>query len=433
MLLVYTHKITPRLRYVFKQICTRTLCIPVQFTTEVASFVSHSGLKISYTKKPLGNEFFIQSHSLLFEHDISDTQINIQMWDETKCFFKQGEKSNLPFDIFAASFYLLSRYEEYLPHVKDDFGRFPAHESIAYKNNFLHQPVVDIWAYKFLKAIKERFPNIEFQERTFVLQPIIDVPLAYQYKSREFIRTLVGILRDTYQFEFRKIVERIRVLLGLKRDPYDTFKWIVNTHKTKSVKPIFFFLLADFSNHDRNINFKNADFTRLIKSIGDYAKVGLKVSYAALDNLKLLKIEKQRIEAILNRPVELSRNSFTKVNLPFTYRNLIDVEISEDYTLGYTTDAGFRAGTCTPFYFYDIDYEIQTPLKINSFHMLDYMLLKEETMQAKVDAFLKIIKEVKRVNGKFSPVFHNYTFSENKQWNGFKKIYLELLKEIDET
>ena len=126
MLLVYTHNITPRLRYVFKQICTRILNIPVDFTSKVEEFVAHDSLKLSYTNQQLGNEFFIKSHSLLFEQGLSDVDIHIHDWENTKCFFYNGNKSNLPFDIFAASYYLLSRYEEYLPHVKDEYGRFSA-------------------------------------------------------------------------------------------------------------------------------------------------------------------------------------------------------------------------------------------------------------------------------------------------------------------
>jgi hypothetical protein len=117
MLLVYTHKITPRLTYVFKHICLRILGVEVRFTTKIEDFIAHDSIKMSYTKQPLSSEVFVKSSDLLFEIGLSDVEINIQPWENTKCFFSTPEKSSLPFDIFAASFYLLSRYEEYLPHV----------------------------------------------------------------------------------------------------------------------------------------------------------------------------------------------------------------------------------------------------------------------------------------------------------------------------
>ncbi|MDX1472102.1 MAG: hypothetical protein R3213_11445, partial [Flavobacteriaceae bacterium] len=87
MLLVYLHKITPRVKYVFKHICTRIISIPVDFTTEVEAFIAHDGMKMSYTRQPLGNELFIRSHDLLFEQGLEDVEIQVQKWDETKCFF----------------------------------------------------------------------------------------------------------------------------------------------------------------------------------------------------------------------------------------------------------------------------------------------------------------------------------------------------------
>lgn len=429
MLLIYSHKITPRLTYVFKQICTRIIGVPVSFTTKVEEFIAHAGLKMSYTKQPLGNEFFVKSHNILFEQGFSDVNINIQIWKDTKCFFKLNDKSSLPFDIFAASFFLLSRYEEYLPHVKDEYGRFPAHESLAYKNNFLNQPVVDIWANYFQDALMEKFPNMETVNKSFDFTPIFDVPMAYRYKNKEGIRTVLGVGKDITRLNYKSILSRLRVLFGFKRDPYDTFKWILNHHKKRGIKPLFFFLLGDFSKHDRNIDYKNPIFRSLIKSVGDHARVGLKVSFQGLASRDVLKKEKQRIEGILNRPLQASRNSFTKLNLPGSYRNLVDLEIHEDYTMGYTSEIGFRAGTCTPFYFYDLDYEIQTPLKVHSFLVLDYVLLKEEA-QDRLKKLIEVYEEVRKVNGSFIMVFHNYSFSEEDPWIDFSKLYLELLKHI---
>ena len=55
MLLVYTHKITPRLNYIFKHYFVRILQIQVTFTTKVGEFVAHNGPKITYSKTPLGS------------------------------------------------------------------------------------------------------------------------------------------------------------------------------------------------------------------------------------------------------------------------------------------------------------------------------------------------------------------------------------------
>ncbi|TXG38783.1 polysaccharide deacetylase family protein [Seonamhaeicola maritimus] len=433
MLLVYTHQISPRVRYVFKHICSRILGVEIDFTTKIEKFIAHGSLKMSYTKQQLGNEFFIKSHDMMFEQGLSDIEVHVQDWDNTKGFFSIGDKGGLPFDIFASSFYLLSRYEEYLPHVKDEYGRFTATQSLAYKHDFLHQPVVDIWAYKFKEALQKQFPDFEFPTRNYCIKPIIDVPSAYDYKLKGIMRTIGGTIKDLFQLRFRSLYLRFMVLLGFKHDPYDTFKYIINRQKSSEFKFLFFFLIGDYSTYDKGINPNKKSFVSLIKHVADYCNVGLKTSFFAIDNIDVLKKEKNRMEDILNNPLQSSRQSFSKLNLPESYRNLIDLEIKEDYTMGYVNHIGFRAGSCTPFFFYDLDYEIQTPLKICSYQLMDYALLKNKSLLDKKKVLNETIREIKQVNGEFVAVFHNYTFSELERWDGFKELFNIILDSANES
>ena len=423
MLLVYTHKISPRLKYVFKHICTRILGIEVTFTTKIESFIAHDSIKMSYTKQALGNEFFVKSNDLLFEQGLSDIDLNVMDWGRSKCFFFNGDKGAIPFDIFAASFYLLSRYEEYLPHVKDEFGRFTATESLGYKHKFLQQPVVDIWAYKFKEALEIQFPDFQFPKKIYSIKPVIDVPNPYLYRLNGVMRTIGGIIKDIVKLRLKSLYMRFMVLMNFKHDPYDTFKYFINKQKQSKFKFMFFFLIGEYSTYDKGTSPNNKNFISLIKHIGDYSDVGLKISFLAIEDEDILKREKTKIEEIINRPLKASRQSFSKLNLPDTYRNLIELNVSEDYTMGYVNEIGFRAGSCTPFLFYDLDYEVQTPLKICPYHVIDFALLKNKSFLDKKAVLKNIINEIKQVNGKFVPVFHNYTLSDMNKWNGFKELF----------
>ncbi|MBT8265331.1 MAG: polysaccharide deacetylase family protein [Bacteroidia bacterium] len=423
MLLVYSHTISPRLKYVFKQICTRILGIPVSFTSIIEEFISHDSLKMSYTLQALGSEFFVRSHPIIFDQGLSDIDITIHQWEQTKCFFYNGEKSSIPFDIFAASFYLLSRYEEYLPHVKDEYGRFDAKDSLAFKHDFLHQPVVDIWAYKFKDALLKKFPNYSVTDRKYTIKPVIDVPMAYYFLQKGIMRTIGGTLNDIVKLKFKRLSQRFLVLFKFKRDPYNTFKWIINKQKHSTQKFMVFFLIGDYSTYDKNVSINKKRFVSLIKSVSDYCNVGLKASYLALNDISILKREKKLMESTINTSLLASRNSFSKLNLPHSYRNLIELEIMEDYTMGYVNESGFRAGTCTSFLFYDMDYEIQTPLLVNSFNLMDFTMLKHSSQLDKKESLIRMIKEIKKVNGTFIPVFHNYSFSDQERWKGFKELF----------
>jgi hypothetical protein len=432
MLLVYTSKITPRVKFIFKQICTRILKIPISFTNVIEEFIAHDSLKMSYGPQPLGGEFFVKSNGLLFEQGLSDLELNVQVWDDTKCFFACGEKSQIPFDIFSASFYLLSRYEEYLPHLKDAYGRFTKEESLAFKQGFLQQPVVDIWAYKFKEALKNKFPNYEFETRKFSIHPVIDVPVAYYFKNKGLLRTFGETLSDLFSFRFKFIYDRFSVLFGFKKDPYDNFKWIINRQKICKTKFNVFFLIGDYTTYDKNISINKKQFVSLIKSVADYCTVGIKASYMALDSMAILKSEKRLMDGVVNTLTTAARSSFSKVNLPNTYRNYIDLEIYSDFTMGYADTIGFRAGTCTPFLFYDLDYEIQTPLKIHPYQLMDFALLKHSSLLDKKETLLKAILEVQKVNGSFTFIFHNYAFSAIPRWADFKYLFNIILETPNE-
>ena len=432
MLLVYTPKITPRLIYAFKHFFTRILLLEVQFTTEVAEFVAHNGLKITYAKQPLGNEFFIQSHQLLFQQGVSDIELKISDWNDTKCFFKVSEKSIIPFDIFAASFYLLSRYEEYLPHVKDKYDRFPAKESIAYKHSFLDKPIIDIWAFKVRDLLQERFPDFEFETKKFEFISTIDVDSAFSFKHKGLVRTIGGFTKDLFSFQFRNFWYRFFVLVNMRRDPFDNFDWLLKMQKRYKIKTIFFFLVSEYTTFDKNISVNNSKFKSLIKSIADYAPVGLHPSYFTMRNTTKLKKEKTRLENIINTPITKSRQHYLRVDFPETYQNLVDLEVAEDYSMGYAQEIGFRASTCTPFYFYDMEYEIQTPLKLIPFAVMDVTLKDylQYSNRKSLATILRLADEVKKVNGTFVTLMHNETFNIFGRFKGWKLMYEKIVKNV---
>ena len=182
----------------------------------------------------------------------------------------------------------------------------------------------------------------------------------------------------------------------------------------------------------KNNSTNKKQFISLIKSIADYCNVGIKASYMALESLAVLKSEKQLMDSIINSDTTIVRSSFSKINLPSTYRNYIDLEIYSDYTMGYADTIGFRAGTCTPFLFYDLDYEIQTPLKIYPYQLMDFSLLKHTSFLDKKETLLNAVSEVEKVNGLFTFVFHNYALSSIPRWADFKSLFNIILETNNE-
>ena len=428
MLLIYTHKITPRLTYIMRHIFVNILGVKLDFTTKVEEFIKHTGPKITYTKQPLQNEFFIRSNELLFEQGINDIQLSIADWEGTPCFFTTGERSNLPYDIFAASFFLISRYEEYLPHVKDIHSRFSPKDSIAYQNGFLQKPVVDIWAYKLLEALKERFDDFEYKIKGYDFVSVLDVATSHCYANRGIARGLAGLLMDLGSLRLKRVIDRILVGLNRMKDPFDNYAELIVLHKKYNVKCNFFFQFADYSKYDKNVSTNSMKFKSLIKYVADYAPVSLAASYSSFTDLELLRKEKANLEEVINRPVNSSKMRYNRVDVPETYRNLITAEFTDDYTMGYTYELGFRAGTCTTFQFYDIPLEVKQPIKIHPFAIHDYALSKIKKDEVILRQVKKITDEVSQVNGTTIVMFSNELLG-NKDDRNWMSLYAEILKE----
>ncbi len=427
MLLIYTPKVTPRITYSFKHICTRVLGVEVKFTSKIEEFVAYEGMKFSYGKKRLGNELFFQNVELLLEQGFSDVKIKVLDWEETKCFFSVSENSDLPFDIFAASFYLLSRYEEYLPHVKDEFGRFPALESLAFKKAFLDSPVVDIWIQKFKKLLVSRFSEISFKKRKYETTSVISVSHVFNFKNKGFLRSVTGILLDLGKLKFSRVSDRLKVQLRLKKDPYNVFDDLILLVKEHKINLNFMFQLSNFNAYDRNINHNRLNYREIIKYVADYSKVGLRLGYFAISDIEVLKVEKKRFENIIHGPLQNVINPKYNLLLPEHYGFLNELEIPNDYSMGYPETVGFRAGTSIPFLFYDINLEITTPLKVHPyvFHSQATRIYDAKELQ---EIVLKIRKDLKKVKGNMLTIFKNRDFSEYAN----SHYHYSLLKQIHE-
>lgn len=214
-------------------------------------------------------------------------------------------------------------------------------------------------------------------------------------------------------------------VLNFKTDPYNTFSTLLKIKNEFKVDTIFFFLIGDYTTFDKNVSSSNINLKSLIKSVADYSKVGLLFSYFTFNDAVMLKKEKLRLENIINRPITCSSQHYLRLSLPETYQNLIDLDLKEDYTMGFEKSVGFRASTCSPFYFYDLDFESQTPLKIFPYAVMD-VTLKEHMELSNAESLAKILElknEVQKVNGTFISVFHNDTLCENEYWNGWTNIY----------
>ena len=432
-LLVYIPKITARHHYVFELIFNEIYQIEYNLTDDKQDYLTAQNFKLNYSHLPIcKSEIFIEAHSLLNERGINEVSIKVGEYENCPVFFQTSNKSALAYDIFAASFYLVSRYEEYLPHLKDKYNRFKAEESLAFKFDFLQKPVVNIWAKQLISVIEDKFPYLKIKSPTFKYISTIDIDNAYLYKGKGFVRSVAFLLKAILSFDIDSFKMALAVSSKKRKDPFDTYSLQFNLQKKYKLDVRYFLLLGDYGLNDKNISHSNSNFQALVKRLADLAPVGVHPSFGSNIKETQLAVEVKRLEDIQKRSVTFSRQHFLQLSFPKTYKRLLDVGITNDYTMGYASALGFRAGIASSFTFYNLDMEQVLPIKVHPFAIVDDTL--KFNMQLKPDYVIqelsKIINEVKQVDGTLISIWHNDTFSDVGVWKGWRNVYEDMVKLI---
>lgn len=431
MIEIFCSHITNRLQYSCQLVFRQVLDIPFRLVTNKKDL--HDGIIINYSLDTIENSLQIIPHDLLHEDRLVNIRVDTANDILEDGIFQTGiGKANCYlFDVFAACFYLVSRYEEYLPAERDTHGRYLARNSLLYKQGVLQKPVINIWINAFKKEIIKKFgSSVPFGQKSFIHVPTIDVDVAYAYLYRDKYRNAGAKLKARVKGNKQLSSEREKVLAGDINDPFDQYEFLVNASKTS--RPIFFLSVGKRARFDKNISYRSPGFKEMLSKIAA-CDLGLHPSYLSNKKPGMLAKEKARLEEVAGREILKSRQHYLKLDIPGTYRNLIVNNIREDYTMGYAEEVGFRAGIANPFPFYDVVNDVSTDLMIYPFQVMDgtlkqYMRLSPGEAGNKIK---ELIHQVKLVDGMFVSLWHNSSFSETHGWPGWKKVYLDMLDECN--
>jgi len=420
-ILIYSERTSPRLQYVLNWLFNEQLKTGYRLIHNEAEVVTGT---ISYGCS-LAGALSIPDAGLMWQSGIEEQNTILGNWDPLPVIFSTEQVFDLPFDIFSAIFFLLSRYEEHYPYIPDKYGRYPATASMLYKNGLLRRPVIDEWITRFGKLLAENFGhNIPASQFSFL--PTYDIDIAWSYKHKGFTRNASGFARDLLAGKFRLAGERINVLSGTKPDPYDSFAFLWEMHHDNISKPVFFILAALHNTaYDKNILPSKPSMKQLLRQLADYGEIGLHPSFFTDKDPQAWIAEKKTLEKTSGRIITASRQHYIKMSLPETYHFLLQHGITDDYSMGYGTHLGFRAGTGRSFPWYNINAEQTEALTIHPFCFMDTTAHYEEQMGLNdaLGALEKMTSVLKETNSKLVTIFHNFSLGTANEWRGWNEKY----------
>jgi len=426
MILVYTHTITPRLQYITHFLFRELMGLDNMLVIDSEYFKNYDGPKINYSDLVFDfDTYIIRNHTLLFEEGISEQQLDVFEINNREAFFKTTGGDH-PFDIFAAAFYLLTRYEEYGDHEKDEYGRYAHTNSTAFKSGFLDKPIINLWVKDLAAALQKKFPALQPNWPAFKFLPTYDIDIAYAYKYKGVARNIGGFVRSPS-------LNRLQVLAGAKKDPFDTYKWLEELHKQNQLSPLYFFLVAEKNGrYDKNILPHKDIMWKLVKYHARRYDIGLHPSWQSGDKPELLEREKEYLADMGEVPVNRSRQHYIRFNLPADFRRLVRLGIKSEYSMGYGSINGFRASVAAPFYWYDLEREEQTFLRVHPFCFMDANAYYEEklTAGAALEESLYYLNSCREANGTMISVWHNNFLGTDPAFKGWRDAYEKFIAAV---
>jgi hypothetical protein len=434
MLLFFCENISSRIEYIARFLLEDICGFEIKITTDKVTYESHTGPSLNYSNRPFNKkEIHIAPASLLFEDSLNPVTPRIEKKGNEIVFYLPSRNSEQwVADPFAASFFFVSRYEEYFPFTPGKFSSYEANASISFQQGILSRPLVNEWAEALKRQILETFPSIPFRANQFSPVISIDIDQAYAFKHRGWLRNILSFSRNIVFLRRKLLSAQLKTIFLRQQDPYDTYGYLKKMQSGSKLPFVYFVNLGAYSRLDKNLDAANPAMKRLLNNINNYAPIGIHPSFFSNEKPVKFATEIKSLENLLGKPITKSRQHYLKIKMPDTYQHLLNAGITEDYSMGYGMQPGFRAGTCTPFKWFDLSKNTPTPLKIYPITFMEGTFGEDLKMspQDALEQMNEFIGTVKKYNGSFLCIWHNQTVNDRFFWKGWKIVFEQMIEKL---
>lgn len=411
-MLIYIPKPSIRVQYVFDFVLAETLSLEYELTSNLDFFkASDAHCKWSYGLEVEGVPS-LPAANLLWETRVQQQRCIQIIHEDIVALFPTDVWDTVNFDIFASLFFLISRYEEYLPCVKDTHGRYAAIQSTAFQFGFLETAMVNRYIVWFIKWLRSH--NLNHDVRMSKPKALVTVDIDHPFYTRD-ISIGKWLKRNLKDLSFLS-----------EKDKYDTTSYMLDS--IGSLASIFFILCPQKPTEVDHHNQRDSEaFLSMIHQLRLRTKIGLHPSYYAEEHT-LFSEELAWLSEQHERKIKSVRFHYLRFNIETTPQLLMNHQIQNDFSLAYGTHVGFRTSTSLPFYLFDLTRNVKTKLRIYTPCIMD-SVFKYHGKSNYREHFSQLAEEVKMYGGVFIPIFHNDIVSE-EEWKSNFEYSLNIMNQI---
>lgn len=334
-------------------------------------------------------------------------------------------------DIFASSFFMLTRWEENVNQETDKHNRFPDHASLAFKNKFHKRPIVNEYVELLWNMIYHLDDSLEKKVRQYSVTVTHDVDKFRRYDSFiKYLKALGGdlLLRKNPLLWFKTSLDFVSVQLKIKKDPYDSFEYLMTVSENNNIKSHFYFMPNKMGEIDARYNIENKSVRKTIETIIEKGHlVGIHGSYQGYNNGDIFKTELKRFNEFR---VSEGRQHYLRFENPKTWQLWEDNNLEYDSTIGYSEFSGFRSGIC-------YDYPVFNILTRSTLKLIEKPLIAMEraikneynNVELFIDDLSALSEITRKYNGNFVFLWHSDNFN-TYEWEKYSKKYEQIIATI---
>jgi hypothetical protein len=341
---------------------------------------------------------------------------------------------HLNLDIFGSCFFMLSRYEELITNVRDSHNRFPATASVAYKESFLHRPLVNEYVEILWSCLIRISPQLSRKKRVFKKHISCDVDHPIDVVGYSLYRTVLRVCARIIRDRKPKIAILDLANYFFKKfgsDRFDEYRnnifWIMDVNKQAGNKVAFYFipLQTDSSKEDPS-DVRSKKNSKLLRHIVDSGhEVGMHPGYQTYNHaLNFQRSSAAFKQALHDEDIDFKemggRQHYLMYDVSKTPQLWEANGFHYDSSLGFADRAGFRCGVCYEYQMYDLVNRtrmqlIQRPLVLMETTLLAYENLNFDgsALHSRIRHFEKVIRSYK---GDFTLLWHNSSLPNNQTY-----------------